>query len=147
RGSVTLELACEPAFDYARAPAKVSLVGEGALLEGPGICLALATRVPLTVTPRGVAARFTLREGETATFVLRPTQGAGGGCGFSLSEERSNELFEATIAFWRRWLSRSTYRGRWRETVNRSALVLKLLTFQPTGAIVAAPTCSLPERI
>ena len=56
-------------------------------------------------------------------------------------------MLNETIAYWRRWLSRCTYKGRWREMVYRSVLTLKLLTFAPTGAIVAAPTCSLPELI
>src|SRR5207245_2534905 len=55
--------------------------------------------------------------------------------------------FRTTFAYWRRWLANCTYTGRWREMVHRSAMTLKLLSFEPTGAIVAAPTCSLPESI
>lgn len=58
-----------------------------------------------------------------------------------------DEVFESTISYWQTWLSQCTYKGRWREMVHRSALVMKLLTFAPTGAIVAAPTCSLPEGV
>ncbi len=56
-------------------------------------------------------------------------------------------LFQATVIYWRAWLSKCSYQGRWRETVQRSALALKLLTFAPTGAIVAAVTCGLPETV
>jgi GH15 family glucan-1,4-alpha-glucosidase len=61
--------------------------------------------------------------------------------------EEAEELFQGTVRFWQKWLSACTYRGRWREQVERSALALKLLTFEPTGAIIAAPTSSLPEVI
>ncbi|MEV4139237.1 hypothetical protein AB0J72_44620 [Dactylosporangium sp. NPDC049742] len=54
-------------------------------------------------------------------------------------------LYDETRDFWRTWVGRSTYRGRWREHVERSAITLKLMTYAPTGALVAAPTAGLPE--
>jgi GH15 family glucan-1,4-alpha-glucosidase len=56
-------------------------------------------------------------------------------------------LFDQTVQFWRSWLSGSTYTGRWRESVQRSAITLKLLTYAPTGGLVAAPTAALPEQV
>ena len=59
----------------------------------------------------------------------------------------TDALLQRTAAYWRDWIGRSTYRGRWRETVNRSALTLKMLTHEPSGAVIASPTTSLPEAI
>jgi GH15 family glucan-1,4-alpha-glucosidase len=146
RGAVRFRLECRPAFDYARQRHQVALDARGALFVTPAATLALISRVPLA--PDGAAARaeFTLRPGESATFILRQIQGEVGG---ELLEARlaGEELLVRTAAFWRRWLGHCRYEGRWREMVHRSALVLKLLTFAPTGAIVAAPTTSLPEEI
>ena len=63
------------------------------------------------------------------------------------SERETAAAFDATVAYWRRWVGQSRYTGRWREMVLRSALTLKLLTYAPTGALVAAPTTSLPENL
>jgi GH15 family glucan-1,4-alpha-glucosidase len=146
RGKLPFRLECRPAFDYARADHDCHVGEHGAMFHGPGLCLGLAAPLPLTRDGHGVIADFTLAEGENATFVLRrldpehmPSRCPG--------VDESEELFRATVDYWRRWLSKCTYTGRWREMVHRSALTLKLLTFEPTGAIVAAPTCSLPEAI
>ena len=146
RGTITFHLECRPAFDYARAAHQMQIDAHGARFDGPNLSLALAAPVPLQSDGSGVVADFTLKQGEKAAFVLRrlgpddPSRRCPGA-------DEAEDLFRATVAYWRRWLSKCTYTGRWREIVQRSALTLKLLSFEPTGAIVAAPTCSLPESI
>ncbi|MEA2601588.1 MAG: hypothetical protein QOF89_2580 [Acidobacteriota bacterium] len=144
RGTVRFRLVCHPAFDYARAGHDTVIEPRGACFHAKSLSLGLASDVPLTRDDAGVTAEFTLKEGEVASFILRPVDKDG--CGAAPSTGETEELFHRTVAFWRRWLAACTYRGRWREMVHRSALALKLLTFEPTGAIVAAPTCSLPEH-
>jgi len=102
--------------------------------------------VPLQVAGNAAVAEFTVEEGQTAVLALGEI-GVHGARGVTLSEAEEFDLFERTVQYWRHWLSNCTYQGRWREAVQRSALALKLLTFEPTGAIVAAPTCSLPEQV
>ena len=146
RGKVSFHLECRPAFDYARAAHEVHLGSREARFDGPGLSLGLASPVPLKSDGAGVVADFTLGEGEKAAFVLRRI-GAEERPGHCPAADEAEDLFRDTVAYWRRWLSKCTYMGRWRETVLRSAITLKLLSFEPTGAIVAAPTCSLPEAI
>lgn len=146
RGEMTFNVECRPAFDYARTPHETEVQPNGAVFRGPQLSLGLATRVPLTQKDDGVVADFSLREGETTSFVLQDIP-SGAGCGTCAPEDQQEAAFRATVEYWRRWISQSNYRGRWREMVHRSALILKLLTYRPTGAIVAAPTCSLPEEI
>jgi pentatricopeptide repeat protein len=146
RGEMPFRMECDPAFDYARQKHEVEISDDGACFSSPQLSLGLATRVPLQRQGDGVTAEFTLEEGESAVFVLRKVEPQSG-CGASFSEREEETLFKETVDYWRRWLSKCTYAGRWREMVHRSALTLKLLTFAPTGAIVAAPTTSLPEGI
>jgi GH15 family glucan-1,4-alpha-glucosidase len=101
----------------------------------------LRTTVPLKKEESGVAASFSLDEGESVAFELE-----WNGAVRPLITGEIQDHFEATQEFWQRWISQSRYRGRWREMVHRSALALKLLVYHPTGALVAAPTTSLPEE-
>jgi GH15 family glucan-1,4-alpha-glucosidase len=146
RGRVPFHLECRPAFDYARAAHETHLTSHGVRFDGPELSLGLAAPVPLQRAGDGVVADFVLAEGEKAAFVLSRLGADDRLCPCPGIEE-AEEVFRDTVAFWRRWVARCTYTGRWREVVLRSALTLKLLSFEPTGAIVAAPTCSLPEAI
>lgn len=146
RGETTLRMDCRPAFDFARAAHRTRLVGNGALFESPGLRLELLTSVELRLDGETVDVEFTVREGESVTFILQEMTGDEP-CGTCLSGDETEQAFRHTVQYWRGWLSQCAYKGRWREMVHRSALALKLLTFEPTGAIVAAPTCSLPEGI
>ena len=145
RGAVPFRVACRPAFDYGRARHVTKPRSDGVLFETSGLALALTSAVPLRIQEDGAAAEFRLEAGQKASFVLEAA-GEAGALGAAISGEAVETLFLDTAAFWRGWISRSTYVGRWREMVNRSALVLKLLTYAPTGAMVAAATTSLPER-
>jgi GH15 family glucan-1,4-alpha-glucosidase len=145
-GKLQFRLECFPAFDYARSPHQVHLFPHGALFESHAEKLGLVSSVPLKIQDRGVVADFTLSRGETATFFLRYTEMASA-ANLLIPEQRGEAAFHDTVDFWKHWVSQSLYSGRWREMVHRSALVLKLLTYAPTGAIVAAPTTSLPEEI
>ncbi|HEX6985264.1 MAG TPA: glycoside hydrolase family 15 protein, partial [Planctomycetaceae bacterium] len=151
RGRMKFRMTCRPAFDYARARHDVTLKGNRARFDSRDLTLGLAATVPLGRDGDGVAAEFVLGEGERAVFVLRVVDPDGpsgpSAAGPCPEPEDAERLFRATADFWQRWLSKCTYHGRWRETVHRSALALKLMTYEPTGAIVAAPTCSLPEGI
>ena len=146
RGEMSFRMECFPAFDYAREEHETEIDAGGACFHSSQLGLGLSTRIALELEGKGAVAEFTLREEQTAVFVLQEVE-AGAGCGASPSEQEEEERFGQTVEYWRRWLSKCTYTGRWREMLHRSALALKLLTYQPTGAIVAAATCSLPETL
>jgi GH15 family glucan-1,4-alpha-glucosidase len=143
RGRVEVEVRCAPAFDYGRARTEVDIVeGAGAFFSSPVGQLVLRSTVPLVADGGAAVGRPVLEEGETLALALSRR-----GSPKPLDLVEVDDLLAATLSYWQRWIRRSRYHGRYREMVERSALTLKLLVHQPTGALVAAPTTSLPEAI
>ena len=147
RGSLTFEMFCKPGFDYARVAHQAEQHPSGVVFRSDDLHLGLTSDQPLQITEDGAAyCSFTLQAGQSATFLLHRVE-EGSTCDSCPAEAEVDHIFKDTVDYWRKWLRQCTYHGRWREMVTRSALVLKLLTFAPTGAIVAAPTTSIPEAI
>ncbi len=151
RGEVRFAMRCDPRFDYARATHTVERRSDTEVLfcsrSGSGdLVLRLRSSVPMRVDGGAALAEFTLGADASAWFVLEVVLATEEP---SPSEHRDypSDAFKRTVNFWRAWVARNTYGGRWRETVNRSALTLKLLTSQQYGSIIAAPTFGLPETI
>lgn len=152
RGDVRFTLRCAPRFGYGDVAHHAALEdGEGVGFtpedaEAAGLAfLRLRGSVPLRVEDGDAVAEFTLAHEESATFILEastePLDGPPATSRYAVEE------FKRTANFWRSWIGRSTYRGRWRDEVNRSALVLRLLVSQEHGSLIAAPTFGLPESI
>lgn len=148
RGNITFRVNCQPAFDYAETAHTCEMHNKAVYFypdNAENNILRLAGDVPLDIKDNAGIAEFTLEQGKIAYLVLE--------CGKSKVEDENPieaykaDRYEATIEFWRNWSKKSTYKGRWNGTVNRSAITLKLLTSHELGSMVAAPTFSLPEVI
>ncbi|WP_095165608.1 glycoside hydrolase family 15 protein [Pseudomonas sp. Irchel 3H3] len=139
-GSATFDLHCAVRHDYARAATT-------AREDGPDICfeapqqpsLRLRASQPLQLVDNAASARFELQQEQSAEFILGALDDP------RWQADNTDLCLQRTVKFWRDWIGKSTYRGRWREMVNRSALALKLLTSRKHGAILAAATFGLPE--
>jgi GH15 family glucan-1,4-alpha-glucosidase len=160
RGSMRFVAELQPGFDYARTPHSVRLTADGATFtpngaDGPvgSLTLHVAGSAASSLQEQGTEMTATEGNGLRITRTLNAGQTWGvilesnGGAPRRLHPDDMQRLLSETVEFWRRWLSGSTYRGRWREMVVRSALTLKLMTYAPTGGIVAAPTAALPEQV
>ncbi|HEV2634052.1 MAG TPA: glycoside hydrolase family 15 protein [Actinocrinis sp.] len=155
RGSARMTMQCRPRFDYARADhdlqfdASGSGAGDGqdATFHSPAATAYLRARnFPLTRDGQDVCGEATLQAGQMAGFALTVTAPGSPAPAPTTAEEITESGWQ-TIDFWQKWVRSSTYRGRWPSTVNRSAITLKLMTYHPTGAPVAAATMGLPEQI
>jgi len=149
RGDVTYQLRCSPRFNYGQDAHMVTQTGPNEIcFESTGktkLKLSLRSNIPVSIEGGDIIAGFTLSTGRTADFILDDPavrqQGQQDVCAIV-----TQSLFR-TVNYWKDWVSNSVYRGRWMDTVNRSALALKLLTSARYGSIIAAPTFSLPEYI
>lgn len=148
-GSVELTMECCPRFNYARSGHTVRKLNDKEFLlvsddEG-SVKLRFLASIPVEIDDSDLTAHFTLNTGERAVFMLeditrdKPRD--------VVLEDFAEQSLHETINYWKEWVAQSTYRGRWVEMIHRSALVLKLMTSQQYGSIVAAPTFGLPEEI
>ncbi len=148
RGSVRFRIECAPRFDYGRAKHSVQRRKDTLFFRSrgsDGAAFRLRCTRKLEVKDGDAFADIDLRAGQHIDFHLENASGARPSTeGLHEWAERS---FDETVRFWRGWSARSNYTGRWRETVQRSALTLKLLTSRRHGSLVAAATFGLPERI
>jgi len=152
RGTMRFVVDIQPRFDYGRAKHTIEVSENGAVFRSGTMELTLHTsgrRDPgdpeaanVERVGDGLRATVDMHEGQVAGVVLE----SNGGQPKAIRPAEVNRLSDDTSRFWRNWLNRSTYQGRWREMVSRSAMTLKLLTYAPTGAPVAAATMGLPEE-
>lgn len=142
-GRVTVRLHCSPRPDYARARTEVEVEGGRCVFKSPEQEFVLLTNLKPEPGDGEIYASFELVAGEEEHFVFKESTAEDPG---DLVGHCRMEL-DNTMDFWDKWSNRCAYKGEWEDSIKRSALVLKLLTYSPTGAILAAPTTSLPEEI
>ena len=148
RGSVTFRMVFKPGFNYGRSAHRIEKKSHEAIIIPDNKHLPpllLRSTVPLKVRDGELVAEFKMKKNDIASFILEEAD--GGEDSPSRSPDYVAKSFKETMDYWLSWSAQSNYRGRWREMVMRSALLLKLMTSQPHGGIVAAPTFGLPEEI
>jgi len=155
RGTMKFRIELHPRFNYGRTPHKLEYSEHGLMFHADGMELSVTGIVPagttlrdmdLKIEPDGGGLQWTrtLSEGEIAGIVM---ESMGGVPDRFVAPEEAQQLADDTSRFWSDWVRRSSYTGRWREMVSRSAMTLKLMTYAPSGALVAAPTTGLPEQV
>ncbi|KAI0432110.1 Six-hairpin glycosidase-like protein [Xylaria sp. FL1042] len=176
RGQFALDVEVFPAFDYGKGPHETKVLKQqvqasqscqsktvtfhseneklqldvcifehGVVESGASPNVAFQKAQRSGMKGEGVVARVTLQEGQSISFILR--QDLPNHIATKITTAVLDSQQHDTQQFWYNWLSKSRYKGAWREVVSRSLMILKMLTYEPTGAIVAAPTFSIPEAI
>lgn len=146
RGNVHFQMRCRPRFNYARTDHRLQISDNCAKFlpaDTNTPPMALYSSIPLVSHGPDASSDFTLQAGATATFVFGGVRPEGQPPELDFVGRR----FRKTARFWRKWIARAKYKGRWREMVLRSALMLKLLISRQHGSLIAAPTFALPEQI
>src|SRR5260370_19543416 len=146
RGEVDFKMRCQPRFNYAMCGHTVNIEGRYVIFSpASDACppMALYSTTALRQQSQDEISNFSLRAGERVTFVFGGVRAQGEQSEMEVVDQR----FHETARFWKGWIAKSKYKGRWREMVNRSALLLKLLISRKHGSLIAAPTFSLPEQI
>jgi GH15 family glucan-1,4-alpha-glucosidase len=146
-GTVEIELEYAPRFEYGLIFPLLRSVKGGILARGGADVLVLSASIELAIEGSIARARFTLKAGEQASFALQHTASWETTPDIARHEAITDYLHD-TVAGWRTWSDlHQRYEGPWRDLVHHSGRVLQALMFRPTGAIVAAPTTSLPESV
>ncbi len=150
-GEVELRVSVRPTFGFSQSRTELHRESSSAVfahsnVSGPagGLLIQLEGR-QLEIAEGAVSSRVRLRAGESTVLVLTASQPEEAPRLVALADVRQS--LERTRAYWEQWAAGCDYQGEYRDEILRSALALKLMTFEPTGAIVAAPTTSLPEAI
>jgi GH15 family glucan-1,4-alpha-glucosidase len=153
RGEIVFDIEIAPRFDYGRNKHQLTVGDDGAAFLAGDTTLAVsiirndddARLAVAEPTEEGdLRVSLSLVEGQMRGVVLET---GTSGLPSAVPVAEAQQLFAGTAHFWQDWVGQSTYTGRWREEVQRSAITLKLLTYAPTGGLVAAPTAGLPEQI
>ena len=140
-GLVTLHM--KPRFGFGKDTVSLREDKHGCVAAGNGHTMTFSVTAPVKIENEIASASFLMSKGNTIPVVVRWDERKT----LKPSMEYSGRMLRETISYWRRWVSKTSYEGPWKEYVLRSALVLKLLSYSPSGAICAAATTSLPESI
>ncbi|PPL19738.1 glycoside hydrolase family 15 protein [Microterricola pindariensis] len=153
RGTIDFDIEIAPRFDYGRQQHELKVADHGVTYTAGNSRMSLSL---IREPDDERLARWQETSDGDLHFSLSLVEGHMRGVVLETGSEAppqdvpvstAQRIFDDTVSFWQDWISRSTYKGRWREEIDRSAITLKLLTYSPSGGLVAAPSAGLPEQL